>query len=105
MVSSGIAMAILLLTGGIHLIPQQIIPINGMMLGAGLSITGLSFRNLSNSMASKQKEITEKLALGASVKQASMGVIWESIKISLQPTIDTTKQESLDLQGSLDLQA
>ncbi len=95
MVSSGIAMTILLLTGGVKFIPQQVIPINGMMLGSGLSITGLSFKNLSNSMASKQKEITEKLALGASVKQASMEVIRESIKISLQPTIDTTKTVGL----------
>lgn len=93
--SSGTAMAILLLTGGIKFIPQQIIPINGMMLGAGMSTTGLSFKNLSNTMVSKQKEITEKLALGATVKQASMQVICESITISLQPTIDTTKTVGL----------
>lgn len=93
--SSLLAMAILLLTGSIRFIPEHVIPINGMMIGNGMAIIGLSFKNLSNSISAQQKQITEKLALGATKKQASMDVIRESIKISLQPTIDSTRTVGL----------
>lgn len=95
LVSSGIAMAILLGTGSIQFIPRHVIPINGMMIGNAMVIIGLSFNNLTSSMASQQKQITEKLALGASQKEASMDVIRDSIKISIQPTVDSTKTVGL----------
>lgn len=89
--SVSITLSILVLSGAIAFVPSQVIPINGMIIGNGMNVVGLSFRNLENQFYSNRQEIQEKLALGANKKQASKPIITEAIKGSLQPTVDTTK--------------
>lgn len=90
-----VTLSILVFSGAIAFVPSQVIPINGMIIGNGMNVVGLSFRNLGNQFYSNRQEIQEKLALGADKKQAAQPIIKEAIKGSLQPTIDTTKTVGL----------
>lgn len=94
-ISAFIALAILVLTSALEITPNQMIPVAGMLAGVCMNIVGLSFTNLRMAYRDKRQEVQEKLALGASVKQSSKAIIRESIKNSLQPTIDSTKTVGL----------
>ncbi|MCI5775749.1 MAG: iron export ABC transporter permease subunit FetB [Aerococcus sp.] len=93
--SSIVSMFILVITGAILYVPNQVIPMNGMLIGVAMNITGLSFTNLAQTIDNQRQQINEKLALGASTKQASKNVIRDAVRNSLQPQIDTTKTVGL----------
>lgn len=88
---------VLVISGSIQFVPAQIIPITGMLVGNAMSVIGLSFRNLNNEFSKAQQEVNERLALGASIKLASTDILRESIKGSLQPTIDSARTVGLVL--------
>lgn len=44
-----------------------------------------------NSFQSRHQEVEIKLALGATVKEASMDILRDAIKTGIQPTIDSAK--------------
>ncbi len=95
----GVVTSILVLvaSGSIQFVPAQIIPITGMLVGNAMSVIGLAFRNLNNEFAKSQQEVNEQLALGASIKLASTGIVREAIRGALQPTIDTARTVGLVL--------
>ncbi|MFV8261720.1 ABC transporter permease, partial [Aerococcus viridans] len=78
----GVVTSILVLvaSGSIQFVPAQIIPITGMLVGNAMSVIGLAFRNLNNEFAKSQQEVNEQLALGASIKLASTGIVREAIR-------------------------
>lgn len=88
---------VLVISGSIQFVPAQIIPITGMLVGNAMAVIGLSFRNLNNEFSKAQQEVNERLALGASIKLASTDILRESIKGSLQPTIDSARTVGLVL--------
>lgn len=92
-----LSLLVLVLSGSIKFIPAQMIPINGMLVGNAMGVIGLSFRNLNQAFHQSEALVNEKLALGATVKQASQEIIQEAIKGSLQPTIDTARTVGLVL--------
>lgn len=92
-----LSLVILVVSGAIEFIPSQLIPINGMLVGNAMSVIGLSYTNLNNEFKKSQQEVMEKLALGASNKVASQDIIRQSIKASLQPTVDTARTVGLVL--------
>ncbi|AMB99778.1 hypothetical protein AWM75_07295 [Aerococcus urinaehominis] len=89
------ALAVLLVSGSLQFIPQQMIPITGMLVGNAMNIIGLSFRNLRSGFQAQAQQVQERIALGANPKQASFEIIRQAIKGSLQPTIDSTKMVGL----------
>lgn len=91
------SIVVLVISGSIQFVPAQIIPITGMLVGNAMSVIGLSFRNLNNEFSKAQQEVNERLALGASIKLASTDILRESIKGSLQPTIDSARTVGLVL--------
>lgn len=94
-ISCFVSLLVMLLVGGLNFIPQQMIPITGMLVGNSMNVTGLSFRNLNTTFKDQRQQISEKLALGATTKQASTSVVREAIAASLQPSIDSTKMIGL----------
>lgn len=52
---------------------------------------GLVYRNLISKFETERQQVLEKLALGATVKQASLSIIRESIRSGMQSSIDSTK--------------
>ncbi len=91
LVGSFITIVILVLLGLIKFTPNEIVPIAGMIVSNSMIAIGLSYRNLNNSFESKRAEVEVKLSLGATIKEASDGILAESIKIAIMPTIDSAK--------------
>ncbi|HIZ52427.1 MAG TPA: iron export ABC transporter permease subunit FetB [Candidatus Enterococcus avicola] len=94
-VSTYITMGILILSGAIQFIPSQVIPISGMIASNSMVAIGLCYRNLSSKFHDQRQQVLEKLALGATIKQASQPILRESIKVAMQPTIDSAKTVGL----------
>lgn len=95
--STLVALGILVLSGAIKFTPAQIIPITRMVAGNSMKIIGLTFRNIQTLFRDQRQLVEEKLALGATMKQASQSIIKESIQASIQPTIDSVKTVGLVL--------
>lgn len=94
-ISSFIALAVMVGSGTLTFIPDQIIPVNGMIIGTTMTTVGMVFNNMRRIMKDRQQQIIEMLALGANAKQASHEVIKVVLNASLQPTIDSLKMTGL----------
>ncbi|ECT0230384.1 iron export ABC transporter permease subunit FetB [Salmonella enterica] len=94
-VGAGLTLTVLVLTGSIEFAPMQVIPIAGMVAGNAMVAVGLCYNQLGLRFHSEQQQIQEKLSLGATPKMASAGLICDSIRASLIPTIDSAKTVGL----------
>lgn len=93
--STGITIGILVMSGSIKFIAQQIVPISGMIASNSMVAIGLCYRNMNANFKDRRQQIIEKLALGATVKLASMDILRDSIKTGMSPTIDSAKTVGL----------
>lgn len=93
--SSFLALTVMVGSGTLKFIPDQIIPINGMVIGTTMTTVGLVFNNLRRIIEDRQQQINEMLALGAHPKQAAHEVIKVVLNASLQPTLDSIKTTGL----------
>ena len=84
-------LAILVLVGAIKYIPSEVIPVSGMVIGNAMVAVGLCFRQMQQLFADRAQEVEIKLSLGANEKVASMGIIRQSIRLAMQPTVDSLK--------------
>lgn len=90
-----VAILVLVLSGSLQFVPTQMIPITGMLVGNAMNVLGLCYRNLNNLFKAEEQAVLEKLALGATTKQASRSIMQEAIRGSLQPTVDSAKTVGL----------
>lgn len=90
-VGTTITMVVLVISGAIKFIPNEVIPIAGMVVSNAMVAIGLSYRNLNTSFKNRRGEVEVKLSLGADINVASKDIIRDSIKISMLPTIDSAK--------------
>ncbi|HLQ39363.1 MAG TPA: iron export ABC transporter permease subunit FetB [Tetragenococcus sp.] len=101
-ISTYVTLSVLILAGALQLIPSQIIPITGMLANNAMVATGLCYRNLYNQFHDQRQQVWEKLALGAPIKLAAKSILQESIRVAIQPTIDSTKTVGLvSLPGTM----
>lgn len=90
-VGSSITLTILVLSGAIKFVPNQIIPVAGMVISNSMVAIGLSYRNLRNSFKTRLNEVEVKLSLGSDIYSASKEIIRDSVKTSMLPSIDSAK--------------
>ena len=88
-------LGILLLSGSLEFVPSQAIPITGMIAGNSMSAIGVSYSNLMNFFTDNYQKVQERLALGATPREASIGLIRQTIAEGLIPTIDKSKTMGL----------
>lgn len=89
--STALTLGVLVLTHSVKFIPQQMIPITGMIAGNTMVAIGLCYRSMKKSFHDQQQQVLEKLALGANYKLASMDILRSSIKTGMSPSIDSAK--------------
>ncbi|GGC88983.1 ABC transporter permease [Enterococcus wangshanyuanii] len=89
--STIITIGVLILSGAIRFIPSQIVPISGMIASNSMIAIGLCYRSLDRLFHDQRQAVLEKLALGASIKLASITIVKESIRTGMAPTIDSAK--------------
>lgn len=90
-ISSAICLTFLVISGNINFIPSQIVPIVGMMAGNIMRCLSMAYSRLKNDFKSQRGKILERLALGASPKQASQELARQVMRDTLQPTLDNIK--------------
>lgn len=88
---TSITMSVLVISGAIRFVPNEVIPVAGMVVSNSMVAIGISYRNLNNCFKNKREEVEVKLSLGANIKEASKSILRESIKIAIIPTIDSAK--------------
>lgn len=90
-ISTGVTLGVLIAVGTIKMIPSQLIPITGMIASNAMVAIGICYRNLNQSFRDQRQQILERLALGADLKEASLPILQETIRIGIQPTLDSAK--------------
>ena len=90
-VGAGVTLAVLVLSGAIHYVPNQIIPVGGMIISNAMVALGLCYRQLIADFKSRRNEIETKLSLGADILPSSIEIIRDSIRTGMMPTIDSAK--------------
>ena len=86
-----VTLTILILSKIIAYEPFQIIPISGMIISNSMVALGLCYKQISSDFKNKREEIETKLSLGADILPSSIGIIRDSIKTGMLPTIDSAK--------------
>jgi putative ABC transport system permease protein len=86
---------LLILAGAIKFIPSQIVPISGMIASNAMVAIGLCYRSMNTSFKDQRQGVLERLALGATLKQASKVIVQDAIKTGMAPTIDSAKTVGL----------
>lgn len=90
-VSTFITIGVLIFARAIKYEPYQVIPVGGMIISNSMAAIGLCYRSLKNNFKSNYMEVETKLSLGADILPSSIEIIRESIKMGMQPTIDSMK--------------
>lgn len=91
LISTGVTLGVLVASGAIKFIPSQMIPISGMIASNSMVAIGLCYRNMERLFQDQRQQVLEKLALGATIKQAAASIVKISIKTGMAPTIDSAK--------------
>lgn len=90
-IGTTITISVLIMSGAIEFVANDIIPISGMIISNSMVAIGLSYKSLNNAFANRRVEVEVKLSLGANIKEASQDILRESIKLAFMPTLDSAK--------------
>jgi putative ABC transport system permease protein len=69
--------------------PQYIIPISGMLLGNSMNSTVVALKSLLRISQEQRSQIEQKLALGATIKQALAPYLKEALSLAILPGISS----------------
>jgi len=90
-----LTLGLLLLLGVFQFVPQDVIPIGGMIVGSAMSVATLVMTRLNDDFGAQRLTIESKLALGATSREASLTQFRRAIRSAMIPIIDTTKTVGL----------
>lgn len=90
-IGSSITLAVLVVSGAIKFVPNEVIPVAGMIISNSMVAIGLSYKNLNTSFKIRRNEVEVKLSLGSDIKDASREIIADSVKTAILPSIDSAK--------------
>ena len=71
--------------------PRYLVPVGGMVIGNSMTSAAVSLNRLADDMRSQANVVEATLALGATARQASAGLLTRSLRSGLIPLIDSTK--------------
>lgn len=94
-IGTTIALSIMVFSGVIDWTPMQIIPITGMVASNSMTAINVVYRSLRTQFKDRRQEVLEKIALGATPKQASNSILRDSIRTGMTPPIERTKTVGL----------
>ncbi|MBP2966746.1 iron export ABC transporter permease subunit FetB, partial [Acinetobacter baumannii] len=90
-----LSLVVLLLSDTLKWTPSQIVPITGMIASNAMTAVGVGFKTMNSKYTDQRQQVLEKLALGATKKQASLPIIKDSIKTAMSPSVDRAKTVGL----------
>ncbi|MEG2251119.1 MAG: iron export ABC transporter permease subunit FetB [Peptostreptococcaceae bacterium] len=90
-IGSSTTLTVLIISKAINFVPNEIIPIAGMIISNSMVAISLTYKNLNANIKNRKSEIEVKLSLGADIGEASKDIIRDCIKTAIIPSIDSAK--------------
>lgn len=84
-------LAIVLILGVFPPTPQYLVPVGGMVIGNAMNAASVALNRLVDEVNGSARLIEAALALGATARQASAGLVSRSLRSAMIPIIDQTK--------------
>jgi putative ABC transport system permease protein len=90
-VAAATTLGLVLALGVFEAEPRFIVPVGGMVIGNSMTAAAVSLNRLVDEVRSSAGQIEATLALGATSRQASAGLVTRSLRSGMIPLIDSTK--------------
>jgi putative ABC transport system permease protein len=71
--------------------PRYLVPVGGMVIGNSMTAAAVALNRLADDVSSQAYRIEATLALGATSRQAAVGLVTRSLRSGMIPLIDSTK--------------
>jgi putative ABC transport system permease protein len=94
-IGSALTLGVLLALDVFSFVPEDIIPISGMIIGNAMTTAALVMTRLSTDLVEQRNSIESMLSLGATGRQASLRQFRQAIRSAMLPIVDTTKTVGL----------
>ena len=75
--------------------PRYLVPVGGMVIGNAMTAAAVALDRLAGEISTQARMIEATLALGATARQASSGLVARSLRSAMIPLIDQTKTTGL----------
>ena len=75
--------------------PRYLVPVGGIVIGNAMTAAAVALNRLGDEVASRRNEVEATLALGATSRQASVGLVSRSLRSAMIPLVDQTKTTGL----------
>jgi putative ABC transport system permease protein len=89
--STLVTLGLMLALGIIPATARYVIPIGGMIVGNSMNVASVTAVRLLDDARGKRAQIEAALALGASPRQSSQGLVRRAVRLAMLPVIDSTK--------------
>ena len=85
----------LLVTGAFSLVPRELIPVAGILIGGAMAATSLTGRRLAEAIREGLPAVEARLCLGLPVRDALAPVVRQAVTTGLVPILDQTRSVGL----------
>jgi putative ABC transport system permease protein len=89
--AAAVTLGLVLALGVFEAEPRYLVPVGGMVIGNSMTAAAVALNRLADEVRSQAGPIEAALALGASSRQASAGLVTRSLRSGMIPLIDSTK--------------
>jgi putative ABC transport system permease protein len=90
-VAAAATLGLVLALGVFPSTPRYLVPVGGMVIGNAMTATAVALNRLADEVHGQPGLIEASLALGATARQASAGLVTKSLRSGMIPLIDQTK--------------
>jgi putative ABC transport system permease protein len=89
--SAVVTLGLVLALGVFEAEPRYLVPVGGMVIGNSMTAAAVSLNRLADEVSASAREIEARLALGATARQATEGIVTRSLRSGMIPLVDSTK--------------
>jgi putative ABC transport system permease protein len=90
-IAAAATLGLVLLLGVFPATPRYMVPVGGMVIGNAMTATAVALNRLADEVHGQAGLIEASLALGATAREASAGLVTKSLRSGMIPLIDQTK--------------
>jgi len=93
--AAAVTLGLVLVLGVFQPEPRYLVPVGGMVIGNAMTAAAVALNRLGDEVGSRRGEVEATLALGATSRQASAGLVTRSLRSAMIPLVDQTKTTGL----------
>ena len=93
--AAAVTLGLVLVLGVFEPEPRYLVPVGGMVIGNAMTAAAVALNRLADEMSSRARQIEATLALGATSRQATAGLVTRSLRSAMIPLVDQTKTTGL----------